>query len=207
MHTWTLVMTHAATADDAKSDVEDLMMLSVGEGNLFDYVGDCTTMTMTDGQKKEFKVETIEELVALYKGYTQKSIENGERRVTEELRLLLMKGYLKHEEAALLINDEDRRVKDTAQEILKGDESKDLPKTLEEMTSGVAKLVIDGVGDWRNMLTYSLKNLASLMTSLESGEDVREAIESPDNHYVDYTLDEEQDKSLPIFYVLADRHY
>jgi len=207
MHTYVLVKTHAPDAKEAKDIVEEYLMGSVGGDRLFDYVGDCEVITMTDKQKKEFEVETLEDMVAKYKAYTNNALETSKRRINEEVFLMMMKAYLPVKEAPLLVNDDDRRIKAAAEEILKAGGTKPLPNNLNELAAGVAGLLISGVSDFGCQLTYLLKSLATLLSALDYPEDYQEACESPDNHYIDYTLEEEQDKDQPVFYVIADRHY
>jgi hypothetical protein len=207
MHIWTLAKIHSEDKENARSYVESEFQESVTEDSIFDYVGDVTVMEMTDAVKKEFEVETLEELEAKYRGYSERNVVDGERRIKEELHLLLAKKYLKAEDAALLINDPNTRLQSAAQEILKTDGGKELPKNLNELVDGVAEAVLASVGDFGSMFTYVLKNYSHLKSALDDPEDTRTAMESTDNHFIDFTLDAEDDDSLPLFYVLVDRHY
>ena len=207
MHTWTLVKTHEADAKSAEIIVEDLMMDTIWGDKKFDYVGSCRVITMTEKDKKELEVETLEELEAKYKAYTTNNLESTKRRVREELHLLLIPLFLSNEEAALMINHDDRRIQHAAQESLKIGGEKDLPKSLDELVSKVSDALITSTSGGGNPLPYHLRCLEAINDALAYPEDFYTCASTPDCHFIDRTLGEDQDESLPIFYVLVDRHY
>jgi hypothetical protein len=206
MHTWTLVKIHAVDHDAAVDEVNDAFEDSCGDDCLFDYVSNCDKVTMSDDDKKNFKVETFEELETMYKGFTTDAVESNERQIKEDTRLMLLRKYMKSEDAALLIND-DRRVKEAAQEILKNGGGKALPKSLNEMSEDVSELLLKSLSSWSSNLLYMMKKQSTLLYAISDKEDRQSAISASDNHFVDFTLDDEQDKTQPLFYVIVDRHY
>ena len=209
MHVWTLVKTKAENAENAQAVIEDLMTDTCSEEKRFDYVGSCEVIQMTDEVKQEFNVKNFEELEQKYKDYTTANLKREQERIHEELKLLLLPKYLTHEEAALMVNDKDRRVKMRVEEVLKNPAgAKALPKTLNELVADVAEVLIKSTEDFGSgMLTYNLKGLSELNTSLSYPEEFLTCAESVDCHFIDHTLDEDVDQSQPVFYVLVDRHY
>ena len=208
MHTYTLVKLHAKDAGVAKAEVEDLMYDTCGDEKKFDYAS-VDVLTLNDKEKADFKVETFEELEAKYQEYTKNAVENTKRRVHEELQIILMRKYLPSEEAALLINSKDRRIKSAAEDVLKNGGGQDLPKNLTELTDQMSEILIGSTEDVVGMLLYYLREYSILHSALEYPDEFHTAAASPDNHYIDLTEsdDSEGDENDPIFYCLVDRHY
>ena len=74
------------------------------------------------------------------------------------------------------------------------------------MTSGVASILIDTLEGFGGVLLYVMKGYEKLYSAQICSDDFPSITSNPDNHFIDITGDDEQDKSLPIFYVLVDRH-
>jgi hypothetical protein len=209
MHTYTLVKVHAENAERAQSEVESLMYDTCGDDKRFDYAS-VEVLTLDDKVKQEFKVQTYEELEQKYKDYTAANVVRQKERVREELMLLLMPKFLKHEEAALMVNDSNHRIQRAAKEALENPDGQDLPKNLNELVDKVSQSLIQSTEDFGSgAILYNLKSLSELNTALAYPDEFYSAAATSENHYIDLTDsdDSEGDKSQPVFYCLVDRHY